>query len=197
VRLLKKTTMPKIENPFLLALLTVIMTAFGIYMLVVYCPTPAFDPLTLVHAHRLPIGFSLVAGALIGWLLTRDALRSLMLAMGGMFLLFGMFFFINGAMDMSVPEDLFFEVIRKGEEYHDNATRPSAISYYLLGIDRTRGETFKFSTYATHITKADYDAVNLDEGPAWVHLKVRQGRLKVPWRRIQGIVFDPKAANPP
>jgi hypothetical protein len=79
--------MRKIENPFLLALLTFAMTTFGISMLVVYCPTPEFDPLALACTHRLSIGFSLLAGILFGWLATRDALRALMLGLGGMFLL--------------------------------------------------------------------------------------------------------------
>jgi hypothetical protein len=43
--------------------------------------------LALACTHRLSIGFSLLAGILFGWLATRDALRALMLGLGGMFLL--------------------------------------------------------------------------------------------------------------
>jgi hypothetical protein len=181
--------MRKIENPFLLALLTVAMTAFGIVMLIHYCPTPEFDPLALARTYRMPIGFSLLTGILIGWLATRDALRALMLGLGGMFLLFGLFFFINGALDTSLPEDHFFAIVRKDREYRDNATNPGAFSYFFEGIDRATGQAFKFSTYGTHITKAQYDSVDLESGPAWVHVKVWEGFLRVPWRRIQGVVF--------
>lgn len=174
------------------SIVTVLMVFIGIFMLIKFCPTDDFDPVLLGFEHKIKILLFFVLSFIVAYLFCKAIFTSLMLGLGGLFMFFGLFFMLNGVLDQSPIDAHYYKVIEKNKEYMDNATNPGAWNYYLRGIDEETNKTFKFSTYVNHISKDDYDRVDLDGSSAWILQYNRKGFFKLPWREIKGVVFENK-----
>ncbi|WP_319522989.1 hypothetical protein [uncultured Desulfosarcina sp.] len=178
----------KRKNPFLVAGLTTGMCAFGIFYIVHFCPTSSFDPVAMIVDHWLVVFSTLSLSALLLGLWTRDIFQSIMLALGGFFLLTGFYFMGNGMLDWHSPAVKKYYVTAKCKEYEDAGSKPGYWNYFLKGRT-SQGQRFRFSTSVGHITNQEWE---LAQPGSWDYIEVheRPGAFGTAWREIKGLRGD-------
>lgn len=176
------------KNPFLVSGLTAGMCVFGIFCIVHFCPTSSFDPVTMIADHWLVVFSALILSALLGALWTRDVFQSIMLALGGFFLLTGLYFMGNGLLDWHRPVVQKYYVTIKGKEYESSGAKPGYWNYFLKG--RTpQDRQFRFSTSAGHITDQEWEIAQPYSGD-YIEVHERPGAFGTAWREIKGLKQD-------
>jgi len=160
----------KRKNPFLVSGLTAGMCAFGVFCIVHFCPTPSFDPIILITDHWLLAFSALSLSLLLGALWTRDVFQSIMLVLGGFFLLSGFYFMGNSMLDWHSPEVKKYYVIAKGKNYEKSGTNPGYWNYFLKG-QTSQGQKFRFSTSVGHITYQEWEIAQPER---WVYIEVQE-----------------------
>ena len=178
----------KRKNPLLVSGLTAAMCIFGIFCMVHFCPTPSFEPARIVADHWPVVLSALSLSALSGVLWTRNAFQSIMLALGGFFLLTGFYFMGNGMLDWHSPEIERYYVTAKGKEYEEAGSKPGYWNYFLAGRT-SRGKQFRFSTSAGHITFEEWETAQPETGD-YIEVHERPGAFGTAWREIKGLRQD-------
>ncbi len=175
----------KRKNPFLVSFLTAGMCAFGVFCIAHFSPTSYFNPLTMIADHWLVVFSGLTLSALSGALWTRDIFQSIMLALGGFFLLTGFYFLGNGMLDGHSPAVHRYYIIAKDKEYEDAGAKPGYWNYYLKG-KTAQGLQFRFSTSVGHITGQEWEIAQPDSGD-FIEVHERPGAFGTAWREIKGL----------
>jgi len=178
----------KRKNPFLVSGLTAGMCVFGIFGIVHFCPTPSFDPLVMIADHWLVVFGALGVSALLSALWTRDIAQSIMLALGGFFLLTGFYFMGNGMLDWHSPVVQKYYVTAKGKNYEDAGAKPGYWNYFLKGRT-SEGQQFRFSTSVGHITYQEWEIAQPDSRD-YIEVHERPGAFGTAWREIRGLRRD-------
>jgi hypothetical protein len=178
----------KRKNPFLVSGLTAGMCVFGIFCMVHFCPTSSFNPVSMIADHRLVVISALSLSALLGALWTRDVFQSIMLALGGFFLLTGLYFMGNGMLDRHSPEVQKYYVTAKGKEYEEAGAKPGYWNYFLNG-QTSLGQQFRFSTSVGHITYQEWEIAQPDSSD-YIEVHERPGAFGTAWREIKGLKRD-------
>ncbi|BBO77232.1 hypothetical protein DSCW_46490 [Desulfosarcina widdelii] len=179
----------KRKNPFIVSGLTAGMCAFGIFCFVHFCPTSPFNPATMIADHWLVVFSALILSALLGVLWTGDIFQSIMLALGGFFLLTGFYFMGNGMLDWHSPAVKKYYVTAKGKEYEDAGSKPGYWNYFLKGRT-SQGQRFRFSTSVGHITYQEWETAKSESWDYYIEVHERPGAFGTTWREIKGLRRD-------
>lgn len=179
----KETRPPLLAMPGSL-LVSLVVSALGIYSLVRFRPSPEYWSSLSISGHSLLIAGVLVAGLVIGALLTKSILRSFLISLAFLLATPGALFAINALAGGSAPLALEFRVDAKDKVF-EHSGRNGYWNHILLG-KTAQGRTFRFSTYVQHIGLAEWQKAIPGSGD-YVLVHEFIGFLGIPWWQIEGL----------
>lgn len=179
----KETRPPLLAMPGSL-LVSLVVSALGIYGLVRFRPSPEYWSGLSLTGHSLLIAGVLLGGLVIGALLTRSVLRSLLISLACLVATPGTLFAVNALAGGSAPSALEFRVDAKDKVF-EHSGRNGYWNHILLG-KTLAGRTFRFSTYVQHIGLDEWQKAVPGSGD-YVLVHEFIGFLGIPWWQIEGL----------
>lgn len=165
-------------------LVSLVVSALGIYGLVRFRPSPEYWSGLSLTGHSLLIAGVLLGGLVIGALLTRSVLRSLLISLACLVATPGALFAVNALAGGSAPSALEFRVDAKDKVF-EHSGRNGYWNHILLG-KTLAGRTFRFSTYVQHIGLDEWQKAVPGSGD-YVLVHEFIGFLGIPWWQIEGL----------